>query len=384
MRQHVAAAIDAGTTTDKPGWEKPVFAALLQDWQPALAAVLPHLPAPPPNLGQVFAVTADGDVDFAAAVPALDDADIDKVGEFGAPRGGFRDWLRSMLRWSNNTAASRCILALGYPFIAGTLRGAGFIDADLASGLWLSGDYAGHDWVPNGGAAQANAAGRALSPRWATAQKRARSNFTATAAQVATLMTLLARDMLGDQAASQEMRELMTGADGIGSYIRGALARDGRDPGLVVSKIGYGDDTRSHDCAIVERTVDGKALRYVVVGLGSQAGNRRSLEDLFIPRPIDRGAEPLGGRRPAVQHGGRQAGGVRGGGDQGGGDQDGRPATPAHGAAAAAALSAALSLAAPLGAGAALLARGGAGAGARPGAAPADRSSASPAAAPRI
>jgi Beta-lactamase enzyme family len=187
-----------------------------------------------------------------------------------------------MLRWSNNTAASRCILGLGYPFIAGTLRGAELIDADLASGLWLSGDYLGHDWVPNGAGPQANAAGRALTPRWATAQKRQRSNFTATAAQVATLMTLLAKDLLVDQAASQEMRDLMTGAEGIGSYVRGALARDGRDTDLVVSKIGYGDDTRSHDCAIVERRVDGKALRYVVVGLGSQAGDRRSLGDLFI------------------------------------------------------------------------------------------------------
>ncbi len=282
VRDAVAAAIDAGTATDRPGWEKPVFAALLQAWQPALAAVLPKLPATPPNLGQIFAVTADGDVDFAAAVPALSDADIDRVGEFGAPRGGYRDWLRSMLRWSNNAAASRCILALGYPFIAGTLRGAGFVDAGLARGLWLSGDYLGHDWVPNAGAAQANAAGRVLSPRWATAQKRARSNFTATAAQVARLMTLLAKDRLVDQAASQEMRDLMTGAEGIGSYIGSALARDGRDPDLVVSKIGFGDDTRSHDCAIIERTVDGKALRYVVVGLGSQAGNRRSLGDLFI------------------------------------------------------------------------------------------------------
>ena len=31
VRQHVAEAIDAGTTTAKPGWEKPVFAALLKD-----------------------------------------------------------------------------------------------------------------------------------------------------------------------------------------------------------------------------------------------------------------------------------------------------------------------------------------------------------------
>jgi hypothetical protein len=78
------------------------------------------------------------------------------------------------------------------------------------------------------------------------------------------------------------MRDLMTGAEGIGSYIAGALARDGRATDLVLSKIGYGDDTRSHDCAIVERRVDGKAIRYVVVGLGSQAGNRRSLQELFV------------------------------------------------------------------------------------------------------
>ncbi|MFC7476058.1 serine hydrolase [Dankookia sp. GCM10030260] len=283
VRQHVAEAIDAGTATDMPGWEKPVFAALLRAWQPALAEVMPKLPATPPNLGRLFAVTPDGDVDFTAADPALTDAEIDAVGEFGTPRGGYRDWLRSMLRWSNNAAASRCILGLGYPFIAGTLRGAALIDADMANGLWLSGDYLGHDWVPNAAAgAQANAAGRPLSPRWATAQKRQRSNFTATAAQVATLMTLLAKDLLVDQAASQEMRDLMTGAEGIGSYIGGTLAQDGRATDLVVSKIGYGDDTRSHDCAIVERTVDGRPIRYVVVGLGSQAGNRRSLGDLFI------------------------------------------------------------------------------------------------------
>jgi hypothetical protein len=98
-------------------------------------------------------------------------------------------------------------------------------------------------------------------------------------------MALLATDRLivDDAMASQEMRDLMTGADAIGSYVRSALHDDGRASDLVVSKIGFGDDQRSHDCAIVERTLpSGKPVRYVVVGLGSTAGSRTDLDALFV------------------------------------------------------------------------------------------------------
>ena len=47
--------------------------------------------------------------------------------------------------------------------------------------------------------------------------------------------------------------------------------------------LGFGDDGFSHDCAIIERTVDGKHARHVAVGLGSAPKrNRTDLRDLFV------------------------------------------------------------------------------------------------------
>jgi hypothetical protein len=123
-----------------------------------------------------------------------------------------------------------------------------------------------------------------LAPRWATAQRRQRSNITATAARIASFLTLLAQDRLIDATASQEMRALMdvTGG-GIGSYAKAALDAVGRDATACSAKIGFGADSFSHDCAIVERTVDGKDLRYVAVGLGSAPNRKRTdLADLFV------------------------------------------------------------------------------------------------------
>jgi hypothetical protein len=74
----------------------------------------------------------------------------------------------------------------------------------------------------------------------------------------------------------------MTGAFGIGSYVRSALAADHRSIASIASKIGFGDDARSHDCAIVERNVGSRKLRYVVVGLGSAPHNRTNLKKLFV------------------------------------------------------------------------------------------------------
>ncbi len=160
----------------------------------------------------------------------LTDAQIDAVGEFGAPQGSFHEWMRSMLRWSNNTAASKCILALGYFYLNGSLAQAGFFDAS-AGGLWLSADYGGHDWVRTAAERQSNAAGQELTPRWATAQGRRRSNITATAAQIARLLTLIAQDNLVDATASGEMRALMdVTSGGIGSYAKAALDAVGRVP----------------------------------------------------------------------------------------------------------------------------------------------------------
>jgi V8-like Glu-specific endopeptidase len=266
-------------------------------WRPKLRALFPTRPATAyggqnigmPQIERIFTISAHGKVDFARATPALSQAQLDApVGrtsaEFKTPPGRFHEWMQLMLRWSNNTAASQCILALGYPYINGALGHAGLFEDTLGRGLWLSADFAGHDWVNTWVDWRNNAAGPALTPHWASAQGRKRSNATATAAQVARFMTLLALDRLVDPDACAEMRQLLeVTPGGIGSYANAALRRVGRSPIRIAGKIGYGDDAFSHDCAIVERRVGGKDLRYVATVLGSARGRKRQdLNDLFV------------------------------------------------------------------------------------------------------
>jgi Beta-lactamase enzyme family len=286
VRLFVAAAKANGSAVTLPGIASDIEAA----WRPRLATLFAGRPTTAfgssqditfPRLDQIFTFGADGTVDFAS--DGLSQAQIDAVGEFGAPKGKFHDWMRSMLRWSNNDAAGRCIMALGYVYLNGLLAEGDFFDPSSGAGLWASADYRGHDWVKTTAERNANAGGQKLTPRWATAQGRQRSNFAATAAQVARLMTMLAQGTLVDSGSCKEMRDLMNAADGgIGSYVEDALVADSRPASLVVSKIGYGDDKFSHDCAIVERTVAGKQLRYVAIGLGSKPSQQRNdLNRLF-------------------------------------------------------------------------------------------------------
>ncbi|HUC09277.1 MAG TPA: trypsin-like peptidase domain-containing protein [Stellaceae bacterium] len=292
VRAEVAAAIAGGLSTATAGWEKPVIHALQIAWQPKLTAAFPGLPKGFPDIGKMFTFSTAGVVDFAAA--PLTDSQIEDVGEFGRvdlakpghwPAGKYHDAMRSMLRWSNDASASFCIRPLSFPYINGALAGAGFFDSAHQTGLWLSADYERHDWIPNPrGNPQANRAGRPLSAHWQKAQGRKLSNVTATAFQVARLLTLLATDkLLSDPTANQEMRRPMTRPPlgGTVSFIADALQRDGRSLTSIVSKIGIGDDNSGHDCAIVDRTVSGKALRYAVVGLGDMTPTNAGLNRLF-------------------------------------------------------------------------------------------------------
>ena len=218
-----------------------------------------------------------------------------------------RSWMKSMIRWSHNKAAGdSAARAIGYPYINGALLAAGFFGGTPPQGLWLSGDYQGNDWIRNRPGEPQNRAGQPLTERWAKAQStegesRIRSNMTATAAQVCRLLTLVAQGTLVDSNSSGEMMRLMDrrclGAvgealcgplsdrpqcgekdfqRGHGSYVAEALAH-GRTLDGLFSKIGYGDNFRSHDCAIVERTLpSGSKIRYVVVGLGSKSRTERN------------------------------------------------------------------------------------------------------------
>ena len=296
LRSQVQAFVDAaranGASVVPPG----ITGEIEKAWKPKLRAGFPSLSEESfrnrqditfPQLEKIFTFSSTGKVEFRRASPAMADADLDRAGELGSPEGSFHDWMRLMLRWSNNVAASKCILALGYFYINGALAQAGFFQS--SNGLWLSADYQRHDWVKTLAEKNANAAGPPLTPRWAKAQGRRRSNITATAAQTARFMTLLAQGKLVDATASREMRTLMQSAIacaphascGIGSYVKDALA--GRSLTTLAAKKGYGDECFSHECAIVERTVGHKDLRYVVVGLGSDPSqSRRDLSELFV------------------------------------------------------------------------------------------------------
>jgi V8-like Glu-specific endopeptidase len=298
LRARVQAFVDAAVANGAPVVLPQIAREIEKAWRPTLRGLFPTRPVKSfgtgqdttfPKLEQIFTFSPDGKVDFARATPALTNADLDALEgstspEFKTPLGKFHDWMRLMQRWSNNTAASRCILALGYFYLNGALGRAGLFDAASRNGLWLSADYLGHDWVKTALEQRTNAAGPLLTPRWASAQGRRRSNVTATAAQVARFMTLLAQGKLVDAAASSEMRALLDKTHGgIVSYARSALHAVGRRSTAFASKIGYGDDRFSHDCALIERSVGGKTLRYVAVGLGSAPSRQRAdLRDLFV------------------------------------------------------------------------------------------------------
>jgi hypothetical protein len=283
VQAQVSAAVHGGLSTHTRGWEKPVIADLERGWQPPLRTEFPKLPpAGFPQLATIFEFTSTGDVEFRQS---LSEACIECLGEFGTPTGGFGDWLRLMIRWSNNSAASRCIRALGYRYLNGALEQGGFFTGSPAQGLWLSGDYLGHDWIPNPpGNPQANRAGQPLTARWATAQGRTLSNMTATASQVCRFMTLIAQRKLIDGRSSDGMLELLDKSKpGTNSWVSIALANAHRKTDRLFSKIGIGDDDRYHDCAIVERTLaSGTKVRYVVVGLGSKKGDITDLYRLFV------------------------------------------------------------------------------------------------------
>jgi hypothetical protein len=274
--------IVAGLSTTTAGWENKVYDELKKSWQPKLNAAFPSLPSGMPQFATIFVLSATGDATFTEQSPPLTDADIDAIGEFGQPRGKYRDWMRSMMRWSNNLSASNCIRPLSYPYINGVLGAAGFFDAASKKGLWLSGDYEGHDWVTGPG----NRGGQSLAPRFATAQARTKSNFTGTALQVARLVTLLGQSNLVDATACTDMLVVMTGSQGIGSYIRSGLAGAPRSISALNSKIGFGDDSFSHDCALisVDRGTDtSRKLRFVEVILGSPpAMGRAGLKQLAV------------------------------------------------------------------------------------------------------
>lgn len=270
VQRHAKKMISAGLSTTDAGWQGKVFADLKWAWQPQLSKAFPP-PLPPgfPKLTAIFELSPDGGARFLENSPQLTFDELDKIGEFGRPKGKFLDWMKLALGWSNDAAAARFISALSYPYINGVLGSAGFFDASSHTGLWVSGNFGGDDWRPN------DLAGQPLSPRWQKPGHKV-SNFTGTALQTARFLGLLAQGRLVGVRASVELIDIM----GVPFFLEGlSNARPVRPVISIKGKVGIGTwDGRLHDAAIV--TVS-PAIKYVMAVLGSPSA-RTGLDKLEV------------------------------------------------------------------------------------------------------
>jgi hypothetical protein len=239
--------IKIGLSTATAGWRNKVFAELKKGWQPQLDAVFQDrgLPSGFPNLAKVLELSPDGTAEF---------------------RGEFLDWITAALGQNDILAAGEYIRALSYPYINGVLAAAGFFDPADRTGLWISGDYNGHDWL------RFDRAGVPLTARWRSSG-HALSNFAGTALQVVRFLGLMAQGKLVDPASSREMigllgRPFLHGTLSDSKPRRPFMSADG--------KVGIGSwDHRYHDSAIVKIERDGDPARpisYVLAVLGSPNG----------------------------------------------------------------------------------------------------------------
>jgi hypothetical protein len=164
---------------------------------------------------------------------------------------GFLEDMKWSLKSSVNSSSARCIRDLGFPYIFGVNKSAGFFDK---RGLWVSLDYGGQNWDPSfSGSGQA-----------------------ATARSLAVLLTLVAQDRLVRPGLAGELRGLMAGE---GQWASGDLDQGVRDrlPDAekafvqMQGKVGYEGGTFC-DCAILRRKgPKDLKLAYVAVVLGGRS-----------------------------------------------------------------------------------------------------------------
>ncbi len=253
LRQRVTLQANAmiflqGLSTSTPGWQTKVFETIQKAWQPQLDAKFPGLPkGTHPNFSKILELAPDGTASF---------------------RKEFTDWIKAATKQNDEAAAGQYIRALSYPYINGVLESAGFFDSATNTGLWISGDYNGNDWLAN------DKAGKPIDAKW---QKpgHAVSNFVGTARQLTRFVGLIATGNLAVSASSSDIEALLGTPWLVGILTNASPARSFTS---AVGKVGIGTwDLRDHDAAIVtferDPTDATKTIRYVVVVLGSDRLN---------------------------------------------------------------------------------------------------------------
>jgi hypothetical protein len=296
IRLAVAAAGDAGFDFRPANWGIRFATIVRKVWAGRVARGFPpeletNMPERFPKLDRMFAFTTvdhpSGRATRAGKVELLP---------------AFNTQATIMVVRSDAGGASKVIDAVGFPYLNGALREAGFYDPASRRGLWISGNYLGRNWrsstEPEPGV---------LSARGAKHYKPT-TDFMGTARQLARLFALAATGgLFRDATASADMVRLLRKDhnpdplvtrsfvdESIRATPPGVGARRGGGPALVpltwVSKLGIGNASPLHgrsghsDVAILERrhpTGGALTLRYVVVFLGGFA-NETSTYQRFV------------------------------------------------------------------------------------------------------
>jgi hypothetical protein len=159
----------------------------------------------------------------------------------------FSHHMRQMIEHSNNGSAAHCINAIGFQYLNGALEAEGLYEP-TRGGLWLGANYGGRNWK--------------IEPL------SRRTHMGATAKSVAHFLTLLEDSRLVSEAASHEMRGLMRLA---GTWFGEGLgkARPPRPIADIYGKVGLMGTL--HDCAVIERSVGGRRIRYAAVALTAKS-----------------------------------------------------------------------------------------------------------------
>jgi hypothetical protein len=266
------------------GWHVSFLSVVRRTWSGQIARGFPGfdttMPARMPKFTDMFdfPAGAGAGVNFTKGTATI--AQIAAL-DTGRPTADmkFADMIESMILMSNPFAAGNVITSVGYPYLNGALREAGFFDPATKTGIWVSASYDSRDWKPKVDPFE-------LSPRGALHYK-SRTNIAGNARQFARMLALAARHQLfdADAAACDDMMEFMR-KDGIpgadNCFVRLAVEATPMPVGVpslkvdkFANKIGIGDPAPGqelqgiHDCAIIQRTSsDGTTLRYVAVFTG--------------------------------------------------------------------------------------------------------------------
>jgi Beta-lactamase enzyme family len=234
LRENLRIAANQVSAKDK----KEVFKTVAVDWKGVVETAVPDGKPDFPKFDQIFTIngsTGAWAIDFTT---------------------DYLNHLKNMIGHSNNHSASVCIDRIGFQYLNGALETDGLYSREFG-GLWLGGNYAGRNWMRE--------------PRTRL------THMGATAKAVAAFLTLLEDSRLVSPEASDEMRAIMRLA---GSWFAEGLdrARPPRPITDIYAKVGLMGT--HHDCAVIERSANGKRIRYAAVVLG--ASSAQIIRDLAV------------------------------------------------------------------------------------------------------